>query len=114
MADDPARENKTERVHFLMSPSEVKAIDDWSFSHRVRTRGGAIRRLVARGLAYETAQEALTAADAVINELVECYELVKARIPRELIERYLEARLESLDSTEIRLQIEALQQRKKL
>jgi hypothetical protein len=36
----------TERVHLLMAPSELKAIDDWGFAHRIRSRGEAIRRLI--------------------------------------------------------------------
>jgi hypothetical protein len=43
-------ELKDQRVHLLMSPSELKAIDDWSFSQRIRSRGEAIRRLVVLGL----------------------------------------------------------------
>lgn len=43
-------ETKTERVQLLMSPSEVAAIDDWGFSHRIRTRAEAIRRLCQIGL----------------------------------------------------------------
>jgi hypothetical protein len=40
----------TVRVHVLMTPSEVKAIDDWSSERRVRGRSEAIRHLVALGL----------------------------------------------------------------
>ena len=40
----------TARIPVLMTPSEVKVIDDWSFAHRVRSRGEAIRKLVERGL----------------------------------------------------------------
>ncbi len=46
-------ENKTERVHLLMSPSEVKAIDDWGFANRIRTRAEAVRRLCHIGLALD-------------------------------------------------------------
>jgi hypothetical protein len=43
-------EKKTERVTTMMTPSEVKAIDDWSFARRIRSRGEAIRRLVEMSL----------------------------------------------------------------
>ncbi|WP_116654886.1 hypothetical protein [Pelagibacterium sediminicola] len=43
-------ENKTERVQLLMTPSEVKAIDDWGFENRIRTRAEAIRRLCQMGI----------------------------------------------------------------
>jgi hypothetical protein len=32
------------------TPSEVKAIDDWSFARRIRSRGEAVRRLIETGL----------------------------------------------------------------
>jgi hypothetical protein len=46
-----AEEQKTERVQLLMTPSEVKVVDDWSFDNRVRGRSEAIRRLIELGLA---------------------------------------------------------------
>jgi len=44
-------ELKTERITTMMTPSEVKALDDWAFSKRIRSRGEAIRRLIEAGLA---------------------------------------------------------------
>lgn len=49
-AAEMADEQKTERVQLLMTPSEVKAIDDWSFENRIRGRSEAIRRLIELGL----------------------------------------------------------------
>lgn len=43
-------EMKTERVTTMMTRSELEAIDDWSFEHRIRSRGEAIRQLIQRGL----------------------------------------------------------------
>lgn len=43
-------ELKTERITTMMSSAEVKAIDDWAFANRIRSRGEAIRRLVDLGL----------------------------------------------------------------
>lgn len=43
-------ELRSERVTTMMTPSEVKAIDDWSFERRIRSRGEAIRRLIELGL----------------------------------------------------------------
>lgn len=40
-----ADELKDQRVPIMMTPSELKAIDDWSFNRRIRSRGEAIRRL---------------------------------------------------------------------
>lgn len=43
-------ELKTERVLTLMTKPEVEAIDDWSFQRRIRSRGEAVRQLVAMAL----------------------------------------------------------------
>jgi len=43
-------EMKTERITTMMTPSEVKVIDDWAFANRIRSRGGAIRQLIELGL----------------------------------------------------------------
>lgn len=45
-----ADELKTERIQLMMTPSEVKAIDDWSFEYRIRGRAEAMRRLIEIGL----------------------------------------------------------------
>jgi hypothetical protein len=45
-----AEELKSERVTTMMTPAEVKAVDDWSFAHRIRSRGEAIRQLIQLGL----------------------------------------------------------------
>lgn len=41
---------KTERVIVLMSPEEVRAIEDWMFANRLKSQAEAVRRLVQRGL----------------------------------------------------------------
>lgn len=43
-------ELKTQRIQLVMSPAEVKAVDDWSFEARIRGRSEAIRRLIELGL----------------------------------------------------------------
>lgn len=45
-----ADELKDQRVVTMMSPSEVKSIDDWMFANRIRSRGEAIRRLTTFAL----------------------------------------------------------------
>lgn len=45
-----ADELKDQRVVTMMSPSELEAIDDWSFKNRFRSRGEAIRRLTQMGM----------------------------------------------------------------
>jgi hypothetical protein len=51
MAD--STEPKDQRIPVMMTRSEVKAVDDWSFARRIRSRSEAIRQLVALGLKAE-------------------------------------------------------------
>ena len=46
-------EPKDQRVPVMMTASELKAVDDWSFSRRIRSRGEAIRQLIQLGLKVE-------------------------------------------------------------
>jgi hypothetical protein len=59
VADDETQK-KTERLHMLMSRSELEAIDDWRFKNRIGTRSDAIRRLCQVGLLVGGELEALT------------------------------------------------------
>lgn len=43
-------EQKTERFNMYLSPSESKAIDDWAWKNRIRSKSEAIRRLIAIGI----------------------------------------------------------------
>jgi len=43
-------EMRDQRVTIMMTPSELAAVDEWSFANKIRSRGEAIRRLIARGL----------------------------------------------------------------
>jgi hypothetical protein len=54
MSEDPKPDElKSERVQLLMTPSEVKAIDDWGFASRIRTRAEAMRRLCQMALGFD-------------------------------------------------------------
>ena len=55
MTDSP--EPKDKRVPLVMTASELKAIDDWSFERRIRSRSEAIRQLVALGLKASAAEQ---------------------------------------------------------
>ncbi|MCF3638716.1 hypothetical protein LXM94_01860 [Rhizobium sp. TRM95111] len=46
-------QKKTERLHMLISPDELEAIDEWRFANRVGTRADAVRRLCDRGLKFD-------------------------------------------------------------
>lgn len=50
---DKPDEQKTERFNMFMSPSEMRAIDEWAWAVRVRSKSEAVRRLVQIGLRVE-------------------------------------------------------------
>lgn len=50
-------QSKTVRLPVMMEPDMIEKIDDWSFENRVRTRAGAVRRLILKGLAAEQVDE---------------------------------------------------------
>lgn len=50
MTDDVDRNKKTERLHMLISPNEIEAIDTWRFNNRIATRADAVRRLTQLAL----------------------------------------------------------------
>lgn len=45
-----ADRKRTQRVVVLMSPDEVRMIEDWMFAQRIKSLGDAVRRLSAAGL----------------------------------------------------------------
>ena len=44
-----------ERLQIMLSPAELKALDDWRFARRMPSRAAAIRELLKRGLAADGA-----------------------------------------------------------
>jgi hypothetical protein len=42
-----------ERLQIMMTPSELRALDDWRFSKRMPSRASAVRELLKRGLQAE-------------------------------------------------------------
>ena len=42
-----------ERLQIMLSPEELKALDDWRFAKRMPSRASAVRELLKRGLAAE-------------------------------------------------------------
>ncbi|MBO1903988.1 hypothetical protein KHP60_04475 [Microvirga sp. 3-52] len=84
MADE--KEKKTERVHLLMSPKEVEAIDDFGFKSRIRTRGATIRVLVSMGLSSFETIHALAEASKALNEYVDT-----GKIQQETLEKFATA-----------------------
>ena len=51
MSDDTkSDEQKTHRFNMFLSPSEMKAIDEWAWANRIRSKSEAVRLLVQMGL----------------------------------------------------------------
>ncbi|MDO9417972.1 hypothetical protein [Pararhizobium sp.] len=50
---------KDQRIPIMMTADELALIDDWSFTHRIRSRGEAIRRLCQTALRIETELDTL-------------------------------------------------------
>ena len=42
-----------ERLQIMLSPEEIRALDDWRFACRMPSRAAAIRELLRRGLGVE-------------------------------------------------------------
>lgn len=42
-----------ERLQIMLTPEELKALDDWRFKLRMPSRAAAVRELLKRGLAAE-------------------------------------------------------------
>jgi hypothetical protein len=45
--------NRPERLQVMLSPEEIRALDDWRFARRMPSRAAAIRDLLRRGLTVE-------------------------------------------------------------
>jgi hypothetical protein len=43
-------ENREERLQIMLSPDEVRAVDDFRFVHRIPSRAAAVRELLRLGL----------------------------------------------------------------
>ena len=56
------KELKDQRIPIMMTPSELQAIDDWSFKNRIRSRGEAIRRLCHAALSADQRIEQVSKA----------------------------------------------------
>lgn len=50
MTGDPTR---GERLQIMLTPEELRTLDDWRFKLRMPSRAAAVRELLKRGLAAE-------------------------------------------------------------
>ena len=49
---------RAERLQIMLSPEEIRALDDWRFARRMPSRAAAIRELLRRGLRVEGVEPA--------------------------------------------------------
>lgn len=54
------KELKDQRITIMLTESELREVDDWSFAHRIRSRGEAIRQLIDGGLLIPTLASIVT------------------------------------------------------
>jgi len=59
MSDADQAEPKSQRVVMMMTPSELRAVDDWRFARRISSRGEAMRQLVAFGIEASEKEQAV-------------------------------------------------------
>ena len=45
--------NRAERLQVMLSPAELKLVDNWRFAKRMPSRASAVRELLKRGLLAE-------------------------------------------------------------
>jgi hypothetical protein len=50
--------NRAERLQIMLSPAELKLVDNWRFQKRMPSRASAVRELLKRGLHAEGFDEA--------------------------------------------------------
>jgi hypothetical protein len=58
--------NRGERLQIMLTPGELKLLDNWRFSRRMPSRAAAIRELLKRGLladGFNTAEQGAMSKD---------------------------------------------------
>lgn len=74
MSKEPKEdEQKTERFNMFMSPSEMKAIDDWAWANRIRSKSDAVRRLVQTALHVDGEIDEIHRRTIELNEILAAY-----------------------------------------
>ena len=46
-------DSRDERLQIMLSPEELRVVDDFRYTHRMPSRAAAVRELMKRGLAAE-------------------------------------------------------------
>jgi hypothetical protein len=66
--------NRAERLQIMLTPAELKLVDNWRFSRRMPSRAAAIRELLKRGLVAEgfaVAEDGLMSKDFGLSQPAE-------------------------------------------
>ncbi|MDX0498990.1 hypothetical protein GOC94_26670 [Sinorhizobium medicae] len=84
--DTKEDEQKTERFNMFLSPSEMKAIEDWAWANRIRSKSEAVRILVQMGLildnnAFGLASEFLDLTEGFGNKSLATLETISKDDP---------------------------------
>ena len=65
---------RAERLQIMVTPAEVKLIDDWRFLKRMPSRASAVRELLKRGLVaegFDVAEDGAQSKDFGISRATE-------------------------------------------
>jgi hypothetical protein len=65
---------RAERLQIMVTPDEVKLIDNWRFSKRMPSRASALRELLKRGLVaegFDVAEDGAHSKDFGISDATE-------------------------------------------
>jgi hypothetical protein len=58
--------SRAERLQIMLSPAELKLVDNWRFTKRMPSRASAVRELLKRGLhadGFDTAEDGSRSKD---------------------------------------------------
>jgi len=66
--------NRAERLQIMLSPAELKLVDNWRFKKRMPSRASAVRELLKRGLnaqGFDEAEDGSRSKDFGLNSAAE-------------------------------------------
>ncbi|XIA62251.1 hypothetical protein ACFIOY_21750 [Bradyrhizobium sp. TZ2] len=66
--------NRAERLQIMLSPAELKLVDNWRFKKRMPSRASAVRELLKRGLVaegFESAEDGSRSKDFGVSNFAD-------------------------------------------
>jgi hypothetical protein len=67
-----------ERLQIMLTPEELRAVEDWRFARRMPSRAAAVRELLRRGMAAEGFLTAVDGAKSTDFGIIDGHEADKA------------------------------------